>query len=111
MGEIGGLWPEPETVPGHPELVDRAWHLVLNRDVPSVAALAPAISEFIEHGHAAIAQAERRSVVVRIRTVHPSVGDPLQAMILTTRVLRAIDAAWGIQELQGLPGRESLLLR
>ena len=38
MGEIRGAWPEPETVPSHPELVDRAWSLVLKRESPSAAA-------------------------------------------------------------------------
>lgn len=78
MGEIRGLWPEPKTVPGHPELVGWAWALVLKREIPSVAALAPAISEFIEQGHATISEAEGRKVIVRIRTTHPLLGDPLK---------------------------------
>lgn len=105
------LWPEPEAVPGAPGLVDRSWSLVLEREASSAAAVEKVLMKLAAPGTVAVPSVSGRRVVVRIRSAHPSSADPLEVMVQTTQVLRAVDAVWGIEELQGRPGRESLLLR
>ena len=110
MGLVENVWPEIEAVPGAPGLVDRAWSIVLEREAPSIADIEGLLGRFGEQGFPRVARMMGRKVVVVIRSAHPSIGDPLEVMTLTSDILRAIDGEWGISEIQGRSGATSLLL-